>query len=284
MRKIIIAAIVMLALFATGCESTNSNVSAGLPKAKEGTLLRKIQDRGTLIVGTRTDSPTFCYQNPQTKQLEGFDIAMAREIAAYIFGDPNKVEFKTLTSAERIPLVKSGAVDLVIATMTITEDRLKEVDFSVVYYVAGQRLLVPQASSIKGLADVDGKKVGAVKGTTSAANLRKATKAQVVEFESWADAAKAMMNNQVDAVSTDDTILYGLQLANPGTKVVGSQFSYEPYGMAMLKNEPDFANAVNTVIKNLKASGKWKTIWQAEVGNKVGITVAPEPPGDEWKK
>ncbi len=283
MRKLFIVIVIAMAMLVTACAS-ESNAPAGLPKAKEGTLLRKIQDRGTLIVGTRTDSPTFCYQNPQTKQLEGFDIAMAREIAAYIFGDPNKVEFKTLTSPERIPMVKSGAVDLVIATMTITEDRLKEVDFSVVYYVAGQRLLVPQTSPIKGLVDVDGKKVGAVKSTTSAANLRKATKAQVVEFDSWTDAVKAMLNQQIDAVSTDDTILYGLQLANPGTKVVGSQFSYEPYGMAMLKNEPDFANAVNTVIKNLKSSGKWKTIWLAEVGNKVGITVAPAPPSDEWKK
>jgi putative glutamine transport system substrate-binding protein len=283
MRRFLIVIVMAMAMLVTACAG-ESQAPAGLPKAKEGTLLRKIQDRGMLIVGTRTDSPTFCYQNPQTKQLEGFDIAMAREIAAYIFGDPNKVEFKTLTSAERIPMVKSGAVDLVIATMTITEERLKEVDFSVVYYVAGQRLLVPQASSIKGLTDVDGKKVGTVKGSTSAANLRKATKAQVVEFDSWTDAVKAMLNQQVDAISTDDTILYGLQTANPGTKVVGSQFSYEPYGMAMLKNEPDFANAVNTVIKNLKSSGKWKTIWQAEVGNKVGITVAPEPPGDEWKK
>jgi len=283
MRRFLIVIVMAMAMLVTACAG-ESQAPAGLPKAKEGTLLRKIQDRGMLIVGTRTDSPTFCYQNPQTKQLEGFDIAMAREIAAYIFGDPNKVEFKTLTSAERIPMVKSGAVDLVIATMTITEERLKEVDFSVVYYVAGQRLLVPQASSIKGLTDVDGKKVGAVKGSTSAANLRKATKAQVVEFDSWTDAVKAMLNQQVDAVSTDDTILYGLQTANPGTKVVGSQFSYEPYGMALLKNEPDFLNAVNTVIKNVKSSGKWKTIWQAEVGNKVGITVAPEPPGDEWKK
>jgi ABC-type amino acid transport substrate-binding protein len=283
MRKLVFVFVLAMTILVTACASGN-NAPASLPKAKEGTLLRKIQDRGTLVVGTRSDSPTFCYQNPQTKQMEGFDVAMAREIAAYIFGDPNKVEFKLIRSADRIPMVKDGTIDIAIATMTINEDRLKEVDFSVVYYVAGQRLLVPQNSTIKGLADVDGKKVGVAKGTTSAANMRKMSKAQVIEFDTWADAAKAMMNNQVDAVSTDDTILYGLQLANPGTKVVGSQFSYEPYGMALLKNEPDFLNAVNTVIKNVKSSGKWKTLWKTEVGDKVGITVAPEPPSDEWKK
>lgn len=255
-----------------------------LPQAAAGTGLRKAQDRGKLIVGMRADTPTFCYLNPKTNQMEGFDVAIAKEIASFVFGDPNKVEFKVITSAERIPLLKDGSIDLAISTMTINEDRVKEIDFSVVYYVAGQRILVPQASNVKGLSDLDNKKVGAAKSSTSAANLKKQPKIQVVEFDTWGAAAQAMIANQVDAVSTDDIILYGLQLTYPNTKVVGSQFSYEPYGIGIAKNSPDLLNAVNTVVKNLKSSGKWKTMWMNEVGSKIGVTIAPDPPGDEWKR
>ncbi|MCX7840808.1 MAG: transporter substrate-binding domain-containing protein, partial [Anaerolineae bacterium] len=83
---------------------------------------------------------------------------------------------------------------------------------------------------------------------------------------------------------TDDIFRYGLQLANPNTKVVGSQFSYEPYGVGIAKNNAELLNAVNTVIKNLKTSSKWKTMWLSEVGNKIGVTIAPEPPDDNWKR
>lgn len=285
MQKTLLIIAALLILLATACSGSDATPTpAGMPKAKEGTWLRKIQDRGKLIVGTRSDTPTFCYLNPKTNTMEGFDVAVAREIASYIFGDSTKVEFKLIKSADRIPLIKDGTIDLAIATMTINEDRLKEIDFSVVYYVAGQRLLVQQASTIKGLQDVDNKKVGVVKGSTPAANLKKVSKAQVAEFDDYALATQALLANQIEAVSTDDVILYGLQLANPGTKVVGSQFSYEPYGIGIAKNNPELLNTVNTVVKNIKTSGKWKSMWKAEVGDRVGVTVAPEPPTDEWKK
>jgi len=288
-RLMLLVGTMLLALgLVTACESASApaapSTSKPLSQAPAGSGLRKVQDRGKLIIGTRSDTPTFCYLNSQTGQLEGFDIALAKEIASYVFGDPTKIEFKIITSAARIPSLKEGAIDLAIATMTINEERVKEIDFSVVYYVAGQRILVPQTSAIKGLSDLANKKVGAARGTTSAANLKQMTKAQVVEFDTWAAATQAMLAGQVDAVSTDDIILYGLQLANPTTKVVGSQFSYEPYGVGIAKNNPELLNAVNTVIKNLKSSGKWKTLWLAEVGNKIGVTVAPEPPSDEWKR
>lgn len=287
MRKIIGCGILVVLALVTACGDSGAPAapaSKPLPQAPAGTALRKVQDRGKLIVGTRSDTPTFCYLNPQTNQLEGFDIAVAKEIANYIFGDPSKVEFKIITSAARIPSLKEGTIDLAIATMTINEERLKEIDFSVVYYVAGQRILVPQASSIKGLTDLANKKVGAAKTSTSAANLKQLTKAQVIEFDTWGAAAQAMVAGQVDAVSTDDIILYGLQLANPNTKVVGSQFSYEPYGIGVAKNSPELLNAVNTVVQNLKSSGKWKTLWLTEVGNKVGVTIAPDPPADAWRR
>ncbi|MCI0478516.1 MAG: transporter substrate-binding domain-containing protein, partial [Anaerolineales bacterium] len=127
-RLLLITSVALIALLlATACDGGGAAkpTTQPLPQAKTGSGLRKAQDRGKLIVGTRADTPTFCYLNPKTNQLEGFDVAIAREIANYVFGDPNKVEFKTITSAERIPLLKDGTIDLAIATMTINEERVK---------------------------------------------------------------------------------------------------------------------------------------------------------------
>ncbi len=271
----ILLAVLVSALFACS--------PAGIPRAPDGTLLRKIQDRGKLIVGVKYDLPTFGYENPNTKLVEGFDPAIAREIAAYIFGDPSKVELKQAVSKDRIPFLKDGTVDVILSTMTINEDRLKEIDFSVVYFVAGQRLLVPKDSRISSVADIGDKKVGSAKGSTSATNLSKFTN-DVVPFDSYSEAAKAMLANQIDAVSTDDVILYGLALGIPGLRVVGAQFSYEPYGAGIAKDNPELLNVVNTVIKNLKSSGKWKELWKREIGDKVGIATIPDPPADEWRR
>ncbi len=277
MRRFLIGCLLLLTLVAA-C------APGGAPRAPDGTLLRKIQDRGKMIAGVKFDQPTFGYRNPQTQQLEGFDVAVAHEVAAYLFGDASKVEFKEAQSKDRIPFLKDGTVDVVLATMTINDERLKDVDFSVVYYVAGQRLLVSKGSSITGIADTGGKKVGTVRSSTSATNLAKFAGVEIVLFDAYADAVKALAANQVDAVSTDDTILYGFVYQNPELQVVGAQFSYEPYGASVQKNQPALLNAVNTVVKNLKTSGKWQTIWKNEIGDKLRILTIPNPPADDWHK
>src|SRR5574341_665116 len=168
-----VCVVVLLTSIVTACSGPS-----GLPPAKEGTLLRKIQDRGKLIVGVKYDVPTFGYLNPKTNTLEGFDPAIAREIAAYIFGNPNKVEFKEAVTKNRIPFLKDGTVDVILSTFTINEERLKEVDFSFVYYVSGDRLLVSKDSPIRTVADLDGRKVAVNKGSSSMDRLRAQTKAE----------------------------------------------------------------------------------------------------------
>src|SRR5574341_1367158 len=165
--------LILVSIAVTACGSPSA-----LPLAKEGTLLRKIQDRGKVIVGVKYDVPTFGYLNSKTNTLEGFDPAVAREIAAYIFGNPNKVEFKEAVTKDRIPFLKDGTVDVILSTFTINEERLKEVDFSFVYYVPGDRLLVSKDSPIRTVADLDGRKVAVNKGSSSMDRLRAQTKAE----------------------------------------------------------------------------------------------------------
>ncbi len=242
--------------------------------------MRKVQDRGRLIVGVKTDTPGFGYLNPQTNQEEGFDPAVAREVAAYIFGDPSKVEFKQAVTKDRETNLQNGTFDLVLATMIINEERAKLIDFSIVYYQSGPRILVNQDSPIKSIADVDGKKVVTTANSAYIPVVTKMTKATLVQVDTPGALAEQLLKRNVDAAVSNDIILYGLALANPGLKIVGAQFSQENFGAGVAKGNPEFLGAVNTVIKNLKSSGKWKTIWKSEIGDKYGIAVVPDPPGD----
>ncbi len=280
-QKISIVIVFMLMGFLLGaCQG-----ESGLPRAKEGTLLRKIQDRGKLIVGVRYELPTFGYLNPQTKQVEGFEPAIAREVAAYIFGDSTKLEFKEAITQNRIPYLKDGTVDIIMSNFVYSEERLREVDGSVVYFVGGGALMVPKGSSIKSLADLDtGKKVAAAKGSIYIDQLKKLTNSKVVLFDTYTEAAQALLNNQVDAIGNSDTILDALKVTYPTLDIVGGRFSTEYVGAAVAKGNPELLDVVNTVIKNIKSSGRWRAIWKTEIGDKVGILTIPEPPADEWQK
>ncbi len=274
----IVAFLLLTMLFNVNC-STKPN---GIALAQPGTLLRKVQDRGRLIVGVEYDLPTFGYGNPQRGNLEGFDAAIGHEIAAYIFGDPNKIEFVEVVTKDCIPFLKNGTIDLAIGTF-ITEDRLKDVDFSVVYYRTGGRLLVPQDSPIKSVNDLDGKKVGTPQGSVYVTSLPKVSKGEVVQFNNDGAAIRAMMNKEVDATTNNDANLYGLALLNPTLKVVGAPYTSESFGIGVAKGNSELLDAVNSAIKNIRSSRKWKTVWKTGSRDKFGITEVSDPPNDNWQ-
>jgi putative glutamine transport system substrate-binding protein len=255
------------------------------PQAPEGSRLRTIQDRGKLVCGTRYSIATFAYLNPETRRVEGFDADMCRAIAKYILGDPEAVEFKEVLGTERFSFLTDGVIDVLASTTTINAERLKEVDFSDVYLVAGQTLLVPIASTIAGVDDLAGKKVGVAKGSTSETTINalsdeKSLGAEVVLFETSRDAAAEMDAGSLDAVTSDDVILEALAREAPDKwKVVGEQFTKEPYGIGIKKGEIELVEAVNAVVHDLKASGAWQALYKTWL---PGAT-APEPPPDDWQ-
>src|SRR5688572_2500239 len=195
------------------------------------TSLPTIRSRGKLIVGVKYDVRIFGYLNPVTNQVEGFDADLGREVARRIFGSPDAVEFVEAISANRIPYLNEGRVDVVFSTMTANEDRAKQIEFSDTYYVAGQSLLVPIDSTITNVNDVAGKRVGTVRGSTPERNIRAFAPTATIElFDRYSDAVQAMDAGRLDAVTTDDIILVGFQRDNPEKfKVVGGQFTQEPY-------------------------------------------------------
>ncbi|MFJ7509083.1 transporter substrate-binding domain-containing protein [Peribacillus simplex] len=252
-------AVILLAGCGGGKDSDKAEEGGG--KDKEKDVLTQVKEKDKIVFGVKNDTRLFGLKNPSTGDVEGFDIDIAKALAAEILGDENKVEFKEVTSKTRMALLNNGDIDAIVATMTITEDRKKEVDFTDVYFDAGQSLLVKKGSDIKGIDSLKGKKVLAVKGSTSSINIReKAPEAQVLEFENYSEAFAALKSGQGDALTTDDSILYGMADEDPSYELVGGTFTEEPYGIAVKKGNADFVDELNKALKSLKDSGKYDEI------------------------
>ncbi|AOZ92514.1 ABC transporter substrate-binding protein [Paenibacillus crassostreae] len=243
---------------------------AGCSSNKENTTLGAIKDRGKVIVGVKYDTKLFGLKDPATGNVEGFDIDIAKALAKKVLGDESKIELKEVTSKTRIPLLQNGEIDLIIATMTITDERKEQVDFSDVYFKAGQSLLVKKESPIQSIEDLaKGTKVLAVKGSTSATNIReKAPDTEVLEYENYQDAFTALKAGKGDALTTDNAILLGMQQQDPGYVLAGGTFTDEPYGIAIRKGDSEFVSIVNELLKEMKDSGDYDVLYEQWMGVK----------------
>lgn len=246
-----IITILLLGLAGCGKGLANKNVS------------EMIQENQKIIWGVKNDTRLFGMINIETGEIEGFDIDIAKAITKEILGDEGKAEFVEVTSKTRIPLLKNGNIDAIIATMTITEERKKQVDFSQVYFDAGQSLLVKKGSPIQSIDDLDkNTTVLAVKGSTSAVNIRNAAPdAKVLEFENYAECFTALKSGQGDAMTTDNSILLGLHTENPNFVLTGGNFTDEPYGIAINKGQEEFLNQVNDALDALHENGTYEKIY-----------------------
>ena len=269
----LIALLSITALAGCSSESSTSNKGDGAKSTETsaGTnTLEKIKKRGKLIVGVKYDLNLFGLKNPETGKVEGFDIDIAKGLAKKILGDENKIELKEVTSKTRIPMLNNGEIDTIIATMTITEERKKEVDFSDVYFMAGQSLLVKKDSKINSVKDLKkGMTVLTAKGSTSAQNIRKAApQVNVLEFENYAEAFTALKAGQGDALTTDNALLWGMAKQDPNYRVLDETFTEEPYGIAVRKGDKELLQVINEYLKEIKENGEYDKIYEKWIGKK----------------
>ncbi len=244
----------------------------------DGTTMKAIKDKGKLVVGTKFDQPLFGQKAP-SGDVEGFDTEIARELAAVITGSRDKIEFVEAVSKNREPFIEQGKVDIVVATYTINDKRKEVVSFAGPYYIAGQDIMVKaDDDSIKGIEDLNGKKVCSVEGSTSEANVKEqAPQAEVLLFDTYSQCAEALGDGRVVAVSTDNVILLGLIEQNGDKyKLVGKPFTKEPYGIGVKKDDTAFRTFINDELEKMYEDGRWKKAFESTVG-KVEKTV-PEPP------
>ena len=199
---------------------------AQAPPASQGTL-EKINQSGTLTIGTRTGSPPFAYVNAKNEWV-GFSIDLVEELVKPAIekklGKTIKVEKKESTPPTRIPLLTSNAVDLIAGTMTDTRTRRDSVDFSLTFFVTGAQFLVKKGSPIKSIKNIDGKRIAAQQGSTNARIIReKAPKAQLREFPDQPAAFQALLQGQVDAYTNDGIQLAGLKAKAAESRAVGDR-------------------------------------------------------------
>jgi polar amino acid transport system substrate-binding protein len=245
----------------------------------QGSYMAQILARGYIEVGVDQNTYLWGYRDPATGDLTGFDVDMLQQVSQAIFGSPGHIDYVIVPNKLRAQYVQSGKVDILAETMTITCAREKLVDFSTVYYEAGQRILVPSNSDITGKQDLNGKRVCAPNGSTSLQNLANLREhIQLWEVDNETDCLVMLQQGQVDAISTDDTILQGLAAQDPNTKLVGQTFSSEPYGMAISKAHPDFTRFVNGVLAQVRADGTWASIYDSNLSAATGTSAPPPPP------
>jgi len=271
------------------CDPTQSEPPSGaLPSPgvmPAGTYMQVIQQRGHLIVGVDQNTEFFGYRDPQTGVIDGFDIALAREVARAIFGNPNAIELRAVTTDQRLPAVESGQVDMVASQVTATCARRQQVDLSTIYYLDHQKLLVRAGSPITGVAGLAGDKVCATSGSTSIVNIAHlAPGAVLYPVAARTDCLVALEEGWVDAVTSDDTILLGLEVQDPyNTTILPAELSNEPYALATSKQFPEFGRFVNGVLEQLRTNGRLEQLYRQWLDHPdLGFAPPASPPAARY--
>jgi ABC-type amino acid transport substrate-binding protein len=272
-RWILAMLLAVLALGAAACGDDEEEEPAGgggQETAQEfdpSTLPGQIQEQGEITIGVKYDVPPFGFQNPQTDQVEGFDVDLGRAVAEALGVEPKFIE---AISDNRIPFLQDGTADLILSTMTINAERAQEIEFSDPYYIASGRILVKKDSPIQGLEDLAGRRVCTALGSTYEETIREqAPKADLRLVDSYSECLELIQNEAVDAVSTDDVILTGMIIQDDTLHMVGDELTTEPYGAGIKKGETEMVEFVNGVFEDMKQDGRWQEIYDKWVGQYV---------------
>jgi len=235
-------------------------------QATAGTL-DDVKKRGKLIAGVKADFPPFGYVDSSGKNL-GFDVDIAHLFAKALFDDENKVELVVVTSGNRIPFLQSGKIDIIIASVTVTDERRQVVEFSEPYFMSGGLLLVPKNSPIKGVEDLAGKTVSVIQGAIQDKDIEQlAPKADRVKFGKVSEAVLAVKGGRADAFCQDDILILTLAKENPDLKPVGKPFTPRPYGIAVRKGDVEFIKWVDGQLDRMKKDGTYDKLWKKYFGD-----------------
>lgn len=251
-----------------------------------GGKVAEIQESGRLVVGVSADTFRMGALDPDTGTVRGFDIEFAQRLAAEIFGDAfvqgKSLQLRVITAANRIPLLESGEIDLVIRNMTINCTRWEQVAFSAVYYDAVQKVLLREnlADGYSDPEDLAGVRVCAPTGSTSLDNITDAEpKAEIVTASTHTGCLVKLQNGDVDAITGDDTVLAGLAAQDPYA-VVPEQgpLSDEPYGIAANSDDVDLIKFVNEVLDEMRTDGSWQRAYNFWLKPYLGEDKLPPTP------
>ncbi|MCG5438557.1 glutamate ABC transporter substrate-binding protein [Micromonospora sp. NPDC007208] len=282
-RVAAVAAVAALALGLTACGGDDGgDTGAGSKSFTAGTTMEKLNKAQKIKVGTKFDQPGFGLKGLSGKP-EGFDVEIAKIIVKELGIPEDKIEWVEAPSKVREDVIVNGTVDLVAATYTINDKRKERIAFAGPYYEAGQNILVKKDdTTITGPDSFkDGtKKVCSVTGSTPAETIKQYVKdvgTQLVLFDTYDKCRDALKGGQVNAVTTDNVILLGYIAKDEASfKLAGSNFTKEPYGIGVKKEDADFRSFINDTLDKAVADGSWKKAWDSTAG-KFGAELGSAP-------
>ena len=284
-----VAAALVVAATACGDQSSSLGSSGAAPSVAQGasfpagSTMEALNKAQTLRLGTKYDQPLFGLKGLDGNPA-GFDVEIAKIIAAKLGIPADKIAYTEAPSAVREEVIEQNRVDMVVATYTINDKRKERISFAGPYYVAGQDLMVKSDNTtITGPDSLRGanSKVCSVAGSTPGENIKKyIDPANLVLFDVYSKCADALRTGQVDVVTTDNVILSGLIENSGGAfKLVNNKFTEEPYGIGIKKGDVAFCEFINQTLKEAEADGSYKAAWDSTVG-KVTPEVPPLPAAD----
>lgn len=270
-HSILSFSLLLITLLLVGCGQAVAEVDIG----------ERIESQETPVLtwGVKADTNLFGFYNIQSGKIEGFDIDIATALTEEMTGGKGIAEFVEVTSKTRIPLLKTGKIDGILATMTITEEREKQVDFSDVYFNGGQSLLVPEDSGINGIEDLTADHtVLAIKGSSSTQNMRElAPQVEVLDLENYSEGFVALQSGQGHALTTDDAILLGMIDQNPNYRLAGQSFTEEPYGIAINKGQDALHHLLEDALDTIQGNGVYDAIYDKWFGEMLPADAPGSP-------
>ena len=241
--------------------------------------LDEVQERGKLIVGVSDTTPPFSFKKPGETRVIGYDVDVVHAVAKRL-GMP--VETVSVSSAERIPMLKTGKLDFVATSMTRSAERLKDIDFSAIYFVTPHAVIVRKSSGINSVHQLAGKKASSASTSTAGGNLKEAVPGvDIVYVRDYAVAFDMLKKGEVDAFPTDETVLRAIvqQDGHPDDYVFLPDFTKSRnVGFALKKDEPRFKNVINKALLDVEAAGEAAKIFDTWFGPQ-----SPEPMARKFK-
>ena len=243
---------------------------------EDGTAMKEFAESGEITIGVKYDQPGIGFKGAADDVPQGFDVEMAKILAASLGIAEEDITWKETISDNREPFLQEGEVDLVLASYSITDERRQIVGQAGPYYVTGQQLLVKSDSDIDSLEDVKGTEVCSVTGSTSLDNIE-AEGAQPRGFDTYSECVDQVLSGRVDAMTTDGAILLGYAAESPDElKVVVEPFSEERYGVGYSKDSPEMCQWINDTIEASYEDGTWEEAFQATLGQ-AGVDTPEQP-------
>jgi polar amino acid transport system substrate-binding protein len=220
-------------------------------------------------IGVKCDSPPFGYINVKGEHA-GFDVEIAKWFSRYAFGKPNRVSFVCTPTAAREPSLTTGRVDLEIATFTYTQDRDTRIDFSIPYYRATGRLLVPNNSAIHSTADLAGKSVVTTRGSIYDKWVTKCfPNTKLTVTDTVTNSQLTLQQGRADAFMFDDTVVLGIAVNDPTLKLTDDGFLQAPYGIGIKQGNVAMKKWVDSRLQLMQKKDQFNGILKANVPNRV---------------